>query len=113
MYDFFNKTFWRKVDAYGRDKMERDLKKLRKQREEQKFRKKTNPTLNAKYRSVPPNVDDYNHKVYEKIKGNIWNDVTMTETLRKKIILEDTRLTSQQAKDIAEYMIQNKGGCPV
>lgn len=29
LFDHFNKTFWKKVDEFGRDNMERELKSLR------------------------------------------------------------------------------------
>jgi len=31
LYDYFNKTFWQKVDAFGRDKMEGELVAFREQ----------------------------------------------------------------------------------
>ena len=113
MYGYFNKTFWKKVEAYGKDRMESDVKKLRTLREDRQIQRKPNPKATQIYRRVPPSVDARNHEVYEQIRGNIYEDKYMADALREKIIREDESLNSKQASDIAEYMIQYKGGCPI
>jgi galactosylceramide sulfotransferase len=83
LYDYFNKTFWQKVDAFGRDKMEAELVTFREQQklaeEEciesyQPFKKKP-WILGAKLRPHPT----------DKCKHLAWSETVYGEFLRDKM----------------------------
>ena len=111
MYDYFNKTFWKKVDAYGRERMEKDLWILRSLRKNIPiYKPQSRPKKNRQDQALA-NVD--NQKVYRQIQKNIDRKELMTDILFQKIRKEDLRLNDEQASKIAEYMIENDGGCPL
>jgi hypothetical protein len=83
LYDHFNKTFWRRVDAFGREKMEQELESFRaeqKKAEEeciesyQPFKKKP-WILGAKLRPKPS----------DKCKHLAWSETVYGEFLRDKM----------------------------
>jgi galactosylceramide sulfotransferase len=83
LYDYFNKTFWQKVDAFGRDKMANELVDFQKQQklaeEEciesyQPFKKKP-WILGAKLRPHPT----------DKCKHLAWSETVYGEFLRDKM----------------------------
>lgn len=83
LYDYFNKTFWQKVDAFGRDKMEGELVTFREQQklaeEEciesyQPFKKKP-WILGAKLKPHPT----------DKCKHLAWSETVYGEFLRDKM----------------------------
>ena len=110
MYNYFNATFWNKVDEYGRARMEKDVEKLntlRKQHQSQKMK----PYNGVSKKSITPMMERFNQMIFGKIHDNL-DQESMTEILQKKISREDSRLSVQQVFSISEYMIQNYGGCP-
>jgi len=46
LYDYFNQTFWKKVDAYGIKKMKKDVEILRAERE--KMKRSANININLR-----------------------------------------------------------------
>jgi hypothetical protein len=83
LYDYFNQTFWRKVDAYGRDQMDKDLLEFRKKQKEaetecidsyQPFKKKP-WILGAK---LKPKPSDF-------CKHLAWSETVYGEFLRDKM----------------------------
>ena len=113
MYDYFNNSLWKKVNAYGRVKMEKDLRKLRAYRNDYLDQKKADSKPNSNRRKMRQAEDYLNHKVFERIRENLYQEATMMEILQKKIEREDRRLSKKQIAEIANHMIRNKGGCPM
>ena len=83
LYDYFNKTFWSKVDMFGRDKMEQELINFREKQKEaeheciesyQPFKKKP-WILGAKLRPHPT----------DKCKHLAWSETVYGEFLRDKM----------------------------
>lgn len=83
LYDYFNTTFWKKVDAFGRDRMERELITFRDEQKKaeneciesyQPFKKKP-WILGAKLRPHPT----------DKCKHLAWSETVYGEFLRDKM----------------------------
>nr|XP_039251897.1 galactose-3-O-sulfotransferase 2-like isoform X1 [Styela clava] len=112
LYDYFNKTFWKKVDAYGKERMSDDLEVFEKKQKEaedlcidsyQPFKKKP-WILGAKLRKKPSPFCR-NLAASETVYG---------ERLRDKMYSSITHLTEQQEnerndlfKKVAEGALQS------
>lgn len=111
MYAYFNASFWRKVDEYGKSKMEEDIKTLRKLREK---RKKTERLKLFRSRRVYNTklTEKKNIRLFQKIKNN-YNSTLMAEALKYRILRKDPRLNQEQVFLLTKSMIKGQGGCPV
>ena len=102
MFGYFNQTFWKKVDSYGRERMARDVKKLRRLRKNiQQPVKKMNYKVINKKESFQETKKNYTHQA-------------MTMILKQKILAEHRNIINENVTtSIAQYIVQNGGGCPV
>ena len=104
LYNYFNATLWRKVDAYGREQMNRDIAKLRNLQNHRQKRATNNPYLLS---------DKTSRTKYEEFSKNIFNHDLMLGILKRKMHRNlDKVIGAKNVDNIASYMIKNHGGCP-
>ncbi|XP_076818655.1 galactosylceramide sulfotransferase-like isoform X2 [Clavelina lepadiformis] len=105
LYRHFNATLWRKVDEYGRERMDNDITKLRKLRGVTKAKilqtesnrmKKSNFDFKDLFDSIPKT---YNVTYLVDI---LYGKLSNLEERDKKL-----------SYDLARYMVDNHGGCPL
>ncbi|XP_076820746.1 galactose-3-O-sulfotransferase 2-like [Clavelina lepadiformis] len=105
LYRHFNATLWRKVDEYGRERMDNDITKLRKLKGVKKAKilqtesnrmKKSNFDFKDLFDSIP--------KTY--------NDTFLVNILYEKLSKIKNR-NKTLSYDLAKYMVDNHGGCPL
>ncbi|XP_076802388.1 galactosylceramide sulfotransferase-like isoform X2 [Clavelina lepadiformis] len=106
LYRHFNATLWRKVDEYGRERMNRDVTQLRKMKELDKAMNSRKP----RRKSSTTNVDL--EKLFYSIP-KVYNETYLIDILYKKLKKQANRIRGNLAYDMARYMVANHGGCPL
>ena len=82
MYDYFNKTFWEKVDAYGHERMKRDVEELRFRRK--KLTSQPPPKI-GKPRTISTEEKDLRRQLFEHGRLN-YNNETLVEGILKNFV---------------------------
>ena len=111
LYEYFNRTFWKKVDSYGRQRMMDDIQQLKLLRSE----KNKNSTSTVKT-FVPEATGDENlnyTEIFEQSQKN-YDHKTMTQILKRRVAHEASEIMDETLLDsLIDYMVQNNGGCPI
>ncbi|XP_076818638.1 galactose-3-O-sulfotransferase 2-like isoform X2 [Clavelina lepadiformis] len=103
LYRHFNATLWRKVDEYGRERMDDDITKLR------KLRGVTTSLQNDSNGIIKRKFD------FKDLFNSIpktYNDTYLVNILYRKLLKLENR-DKVLSYDLARYMVDNHGGCPI
>ncbi|XP_076816256.1 galactosylceramide sulfotransferase-like [Clavelina lepadiformis] len=110
LYRRFNATFWQKVEDYGRERMYNDVMTLRRLREK---RKEDNDVKDEELsRSRRNSVADSHYKLYATVPKAPTRNYELN-ILKRKIAEQSRGLNPSQIIDLADYMADNYGLCPL
>ena len=114
LYKYFNRTFWKKVDSYGRKRMTEDVRKLRQFRNRKKNQDETQgiPISDYTWEDMQSNYLN-SLKTFQEGLKNYHDNEFMIEILKEKLFDHNKYMDFDQLQSLAEYMVQNGGGCPV
>ena len=105
LYRHFNATLWRKVDEYGRERMDDDITKLRKLRGVKKTKTLQNDSNGIK-------KSNFDFKDLFNSIPKTYNDTYLVNILYRKLLKLENR-DKVLSYDLARYMVDNHGGCPI
>ena len=94
--------------------MREDVRKLRQLRDRQKKDKTEDLPIISNYTwENKPNENRKYLKTFQEGLKNYRDNEYMTEILKEKLFLNNKHMDLDLLHSLAEYMVQNNGGCPV
>ena len=110
LYEHFNRTFWHKVEAYGKENMKQDVQKLRSLREKDKSRTVIKQVDISAFKQTPED-EKIGIELYEESLTLLDPKVIFERTIE---VLQDNIYlkTKKERTLLANQYMQNYGGCP-
>ena len=112
MYNHFNKTLWKKVDLYGREKMRKDVETLKSLGRSHRKRR----DVFSQQQQFTMQQEGYkdkrrNEKLFQICLQN-YNNEAMLKNLKKALDKKsDYMMSPNEVDELAHYMMQSGGGC--
>jgi len=133
LYQHFNKTLWKKVDAYGREKMRKDIDRMKKiENRGQRSSRNSNAVKQQDVNKLIVDAIDYQdyeetNKILDKQNDSkrastsifekslkYLNDEAMIELLQNRFVKNSHHSKNkEQFLELSKYMVKNHGGCPL